>query len=62
MQYQTKPQAGLVLLGHFFYTLEQMIFRSQPAGLRSSIWIEHYITKDGNPLAQNIAHVNLETV
>ena len=23
---------------------------------------EYYITKNGNPLAQNIAHVNLETV
>ena len=33
-----------------------------PLGELWSGLIDYYITKDGNPLVQNIAHVNLETV
>ena len=44
---------------------QKLIFEILHLSPHGELWsglIDYYITKDGNPLAQNIAHVNLETV
>ena len=40
----------------------EILLLSPPLGELWSGCVEYYIAKDGNSLAQNIAHVNLETV
>ena len=44
---------------------QKLVFEILHLSLHGELWsglIDYYITKDGNPLAQNIVHVNLETV